>query len=259
MSDTIKIIFTGSGSGKASLNRFHSSFLIKSDSYNLLVDAGDGISRALLRLGIEYNEIDGILITHFHPDHFSGILSLVQQMKLGKKQLPVDIFVSKSNINFLKEMFTKSFLFEERLSFQVNYHKLETGKKIDFRGKFSLIAFENSHLEKYKENGLKDSELKSYSLQISAQNGEVFYTGDVGSADDLGLFEPNSNSILITETTHVDMESVIEIIKSNEIKKVILTHIDTDDPSALISRITSIYPDGLSKITIAHDGLIISV
>lgn len=259
MSDTIKLVFTGSGSGKSSLNRFHSSFLIRSDSYNLLVDAGDGISRALLRLGIGFNEIDGILITHFHPDHFSGILSLLQQMKLGKKQLPVDIFVSKSNINFLKEMLAKSFLFEDRLSFALNFQKIETGKKVDFRGKFTVTALENSHLEKYREHGLKDSELKSYSLLISAANGEIFYTGDVGSSTDLELFEPDINSILITETSHVDMETVIELIKNNELKKVILTHIDTDDPSPLISKITAIHPDGLNKITIAHDGLIISV
>ncbi len=259
MSDSIKIVFTGTGSGKSSLNRFHSSFLIRSDSYNLQVDAGDGISRALLRLGIDFNEIDGILITHFHPDHYSGLITLIQQMKLMNRQMPLDLFVSKGNINFIKELLTRSFLFEERLPFLMNIQKIETGKKIEFRGKFTLTARENSHLEKYREYGVKAGDLKSYSLEIVSGTGELFYSGDVGAPADLGQFSFNSGSILVTETTHVPVENVIEIISSNDLKKVILTHLDSDDPSSLLAKITNLYPDGLNKFTVAHDGLMLTV
>ncbi len=259
MSDSIKIVFTGTGSGKSSLNRFHSSFLVRSDSYNLQIDAGDGISRALLRLGIGFNEIDGIFITHFHPDHFSGLVTLIQQMKLIKRQMPLDLFVSKGNIGFIKELLTRSFLLEERLPFELNLKKIETGKKIDFRGKFTLAAIENSHLEKYREYGVKGLDLKSYSLVISSGTGELFYSGDVGEPKDLAGYKFGSGAILITETTHVPVEDIIEIIESNDLKKVILTHIDSDDPSGLISKITNLYPDGLNKFTVAHDGLMITV
>jgi ribonuclease Z len=259
MSDSIKIVFTGTGSGRSSLNRFHSSFLIKSDSYNLLIDAGDGISRALLRLQIEFSEIDGILITHFHPDHFSGLISLILQMKLTKRQMPLDIFVSKSNINFLKEILNRSYLPEERLGFVINYNTINSGKKLDFRGKFNLTALENSHLQKYRETAIKGLDFKSYSLIIESATGDVFYSGDVDSPSDLSLFKFNTNSILITETTHISIESIIELLKQEEIKKIILTHIETDDPSALISTISGSFPEGLNRITIAHDGLIISV
>ena len=64
--------FIGTGSGKTSLNRFHSSFFIKTSNYNLLIDAGDGESKALLSQGIDFNTIDGILFTHLHPDHYTG-------------------------------------------------------------------------------------------------------------------------------------------------------------------------------------------
>ncbi|MDZ7623513.1 MAG: hypothetical protein U5J96_03575 [Ignavibacteriaceae bacterium] len=48
----MKITFLGTSSGKASLNRYHSALLFTSEKYNLLVDAGDGISRALMSNGI---------------------------------------------------------------------------------------------------------------------------------------------------------------------------------------------------------------
>ena len=73
----MKIKFVGTSSGKASLNRFHSSLLLSSENYNLLVDAGDGISRALLVNGINFNSINGIIFTHLHPDHFSGLPALI--------------------------------------------------------------------------------------------------------------------------------------------------------------------------------------
>ncbi|MEO8398834.1 MAG: MBL fold metallo-hydrolase, partial [Ignavibacteriaceae bacterium] len=75
-----KIKFIGTGSGKTSLKRFHSSFLILNESYNLLVDTGDGISKALLLQNINYNSIDGILISHLHPDHYTGLPLLLVQM-----------------------------------------------------------------------------------------------------------------------------------------------------------------------------------
>lgn len=259
MSDSIKIVFTGTGSGKSSLNRFHSSFLIRSDSYNLQIDAGDGISRALLRLGIGFNEIDGILITHFHPDHFSGLITLIQQMKLIKRQMPLDLFVSKGSINFIRELLMRSFLLEERLPFQLNLKRIETGKKTDFRGKFTITAIENSHLEEYRELGVKGLDLKSFSIAVTSGTGELYYSGDVGTSMDLAGLKFGNGAILVTETTHVTVEDIIGIIESNDLKKVILTHIDADDPSALITKITNLYPDGLNKFTVAHDGLMITV
>jgi len=79
----LEIKFVGTGSGKTLLKRYHSSFLIKTEAYNLLVDAGDGISRALLNQKVTFDSINGILISHLHPDHYSGLPSLIIQMKLN--------------------------------------------------------------------------------------------------------------------------------------------------------------------------------
>jgi ribonuclease Z len=99
----VKITFVGTGSGKTSLNQFHSSILISSESYNLLIDAGDGISRALLFNEINFNTVDGIVITHFHPDHFSGLPSLIFQMKISDRKKPLDVFIHPSFKNFVND------------------------------------------------------------------------------------------------------------------------------------------------------------
>ena len=75
----MNIVFIGTSSGRTSLSRFHSSLFFEHPKFGLLIDAGDGISKALLSAGKNQNDIDIILFTHFHADHFGGIAGLVTQ------------------------------------------------------------------------------------------------------------------------------------------------------------------------------------
>ena len=43
----------------------------------MLFDCGGTTNTGLSQLGISRNEIDVILISHFHADHFSGIPALL--------------------------------------------------------------------------------------------------------------------------------------------------------------------------------------
>jgi ribonuclease Z len=115
----MKIKFLGTGSGQTSLNRFHSSFLISSSNHNLLVDCGDGISKAILKQNINFNSIDSILISHFHADHFAGLPSLLTQMKLSSRKNDLTIFVHSSEKDFLEDFIFHSYLFKERMTFNL--------------------------------------------------------------------------------------------------------------------------------------------
>ena len=80
----MKIIFLGTSSGKVSVTRNYSSILFSSGEYNLLVDAREGISRSLVKNNISFDSVDGILLTHLHPDHSAGLPGLIIQMKMNK-------------------------------------------------------------------------------------------------------------------------------------------------------------------------------
>src|SRR5690554_3521523 len=116
----MEIKFVGTGSGQTSLNRYHSSFLINTGGFNLLVDAGDGVSRALMHQKVLYNFIDGVLISHFHPDHYAGLTSLIVQMKMDGRNKPLILFCHSSNAVFLSELIYQSYLFEAKLGFKIN-------------------------------------------------------------------------------------------------------------------------------------------
>jgi ribonuclease Z len=122
------IVFIGTSSGKTSLKRFHSSLLIQSRSFNLLIDCGDGVSKALLSQGISYELIDGILFSHLHPDHSAGFASLIVQMKQQKRKKNLKIFCHKNLAETLRMFLYHSFVFTERSSFELEYYAIEHEK-----------------------------------------------------------------------------------------------------------------------------------
>lgn len=63
----------GCGDAFGSGGRNHACYLLQGDSASLLLDCGPGSLPALKRLGIRPVELDSVLVTHLHGDHFGGI------------------------------------------------------------------------------------------------------------------------------------------------------------------------------------------
>lgn len=252
----MKIKFIGTGSGLTSLDRYHSSFLITSLDHKLLVDCGDGISRALLNQYVDYNSINSIIISHLHADHYAGLPSLITQMKLAGRKEKLSLYIHKSEIEFIEQFLQHSYLFTERLSFELEIIPFSEEGKINITELFSFVSKCNSHLEKYLVN--KSSVKLSYvslSFLFKDQDNSLIYSGDLGSDDDLFLFDEKVDW-LITEITHIDPRSIIKLIDKNSAKQIIITHIDkiSDDLLAIMDDNYNSTADS-PKFIIALDGL----
>lgn len=253
----MKITFIGTGSGKASLNRKHTSFLFTSGEYNLLVDAGDGISHALMNSRINFETINGILFSHLHPDHFSGLPSLIVQMKMMNRNKPLNIFIHESLKAVVEEFLLRSYLLPERMEFEIHYKTFADDERFIITEEFSFLARKNSHLgnlEKFKDK-YPSLSLYSASFLFEAWNKKVIYTSDVGSEEDLLLFRDFIPDILISEVTHISPLAIIEkVIKINS-GKVYLTHYSDEDIPAISENLANLHSDLKEKIKLAKDGL----
>ena len=69
----MQLRFVGCGDALGSGGRFNTCFHVTGARVNFLIDCGASSLPALKRLGIARDEIDLILITHFHGDHFGGL------------------------------------------------------------------------------------------------------------------------------------------------------------------------------------------
>jgi ribonuclease Z len=251
----VKIKFLGTGSGKTSLNRYHSSFLITSSNNNLLVDCGDGISKAILRQNIDFNSINSILISHFHADHFSGLPSLITQMKLISRKNDLAIFVHRSEKDFLVDFIFHTYLFKERMTFNLKIISFDEGAELKLNGSLSFVSRLNSHLDKYRKYD-KENKLSFASLSFLFKDYEnsVVYSGDVGGESDLYLFDQRVDWF-IAETTHINKENILDLHDKSNPSKLILTHIG-DDFEKLLNDFHRTLPENLKSSTIlAFDGL----
>lgn len=247
--------FLGTSSGKTSLKRNHSSFLISDESHNLLVDCGDGISSALLKQDINFRSIDSILISHLHADHYSGLASLITQMKLIKREEPLTIYVHNSLSEVIEEFLLRSYLFRAKMDFQLNVIPFEFDVINKVSRNLCFTAKQNSHLDGYKSYDVKNVlSFASASFLFSDSKYNVVYSGDIGSVNDLFLFKQKID-FLITEISHISRKEILEVYNKILPDKMILTHIADEVEESIKTYIGSLQTGQKANIIIAEDGL----
>ena len=99
-----KITFLGTASAVPDRNHQNTHFVVQTESGTVLVDCvGNPIVR-LREAGIDPLSITDLVLTHFHPDHVSGVpLLLMDLWLLGRKQ-PLDIYGLESVLEKFEAM-----------------------------------------------------------------------------------------------------------------------------------------------------------
>ncbi len=78
--------FLGSGDAFGSGGRFQTCFFVRSDAARFLIDCGASSLVAMNRFGVDPGEIDMILLTHLHGDHFGGLPFFILDAQLRRKR-----------------------------------------------------------------------------------------------------------------------------------------------------------------------------
>jgi ribonuclease Z len=95
----IEVTFLGTVSGVPTRDRNHSAIVMSycgEKKETVLMDCGEGTQRQMLIAGINFMNIDKIFITHWHADHFAGLIPLIQTMNLERRQRPLHIFAPEA-------------------------------------------------------------------------------------------------------------------------------------------------------------------
>lgn len=69
-----RIVLLGTGTCQLQTHRMASSILVEVDGLRLIYDFGRGIAQRLVELGLEQDDLEHVVLSHFHPDHLSDLI-----------------------------------------------------------------------------------------------------------------------------------------------------------------------------------------
>ncbi|MBI2578080.1 MAG: ribonuclease Z [Candidatus Aenigmarchaeota archaeon] len=95
----IEVVFLGTTAGVPTKKRNHASVFLKYQSeqeYHCLFDCGEGTQRQMLFAGVNFMRISDIFITHWHADHFAGLLGLMETMNLEGRKEALNIYAPEA-------------------------------------------------------------------------------------------------------------------------------------------------------------------
>ena len=87
-----KLFFLGTSNAIADERHENTHMVVVGRQRIVLIDCVDGTILRLKRIGVDINLVSDLILTHFHPDHVSGVPQLLLNMRLLGRVLPLNIY-----------------------------------------------------------------------------------------------------------------------------------------------------------------------
>jgi ribonuclease BN (tRNA processing enzyme) len=244
----MRLCFVGCGDAFGSGGRFNTCFHLAGERANLLIDCGASSLPALKRLDIVRNDIELILITHFHGDHFAGLPFFLLDAQFSRRSKPLVIAGPEGIAMRLAQVMES--LFE---------NSSKTQQKFDL----SIVALEPEQTVRFGEVGVTpypvvhgNSGGPFLGYRIETEGRIVAYSADTEWTDtliplgrDADLFIAEAYTCEKPVRNHLSLAALEAHLHEIRPKRLVLTHMGDD----MLARLETL------SHTTAHDGMIISI
>lgn len=88
---SVEVRFVGSGDAFGSGGRFQTCIRLRGAGQTVLVDCGATSLTALKSQGLDPGEVDAVVVTHLHGDHFGGLPFLVLDGQFSRRTRPLRV------------------------------------------------------------------------------------------------------------------------------------------------------------------------
>ena len=86
------VTIIGAGSAMPAHNHISACQVVRYGKHYYQIDCSDGTFTRMIELGIPYQNIDAIFISHNHGDHINGLIECIEGFSLGGRTKPLKIF-----------------------------------------------------------------------------------------------------------------------------------------------------------------------
>lgn len=218
----MELTLLGTGTCLPSANRNSSGFVIKSNKKIILLDCGSGILRRLVEAKIDYQEIDVICLSHFHPDHVSDLAPFFLALKYTPdfaREKPLTLIGPVGLKDFLSNLANLYGDWVENPNFSLHLKEIEE----------DCIVFDSLKIFTKKMAHSKNS--VGFRIE-SDEKKSITYSGDTGFCPAIIELANQTDLLLIgcsfphnkKMAEHLTPEEVGRIADAAGAKKVVLIH-----------------------------------
>lgn len=238
----LRIVFLGTAASVPSRNRNLPAIYFEYDNdIRFLMDCGECCQKELMARNLKFMRINDVYITHWHADHFSGLMGLIQTMTLEGRKKVLNIYGPRRSKEFVDKLLSTGYYARR---FKVEVHELRDGGVVD-KGDYKIIAFEVDHripalgyvfqekerlkanMEKAKKFGLRTGPLigklkrgeeitfrgqviKPEDVIEKVKGIKVVYTGDTKYTENIIKYAKDADLLIAESTTFEKYEEEVE-------------------------------------------------
>jgi ribonuclease BN (tRNA processing enzyme) len=243
----MRLTVLGSSGTHPGPERVCSSYLVEHDGSRLLLDCGNG-SLSNLQKRVDVAEVDHVLVTHLHPDHFADLYGLYYALRFhprGPQRVP--LLGPAGTPEFVTQLLSGESVatFGERLPFTA----VAAGQRLEL-GPFTVTLFAAAH------------PVETLAPRVEAGGRVLAYSADSGPTDALLGCARDADAFLCDtswleadgphpEGVHLSAAQAGELAAAAHAARLICTHIyPTVDPRAIAAEAEAAFG---GEVLIAHD------
>ncbi len=185
----------------------------------MLIDVGPSVVRRLLEFGQTVDDVDIVVLTHFHPDHAVDLSTFLFACNYGEKERRKPLFLlGGRGVRRFYGLLLRLFPSIAPKSYDLSVKTVSRGRHTV--GGVSLAVAPMAHRE------------ESIAIRIEEGEKSVVFSGDTGESPELAELARNAD-LLVVECSfpdrlregHLDLRTLLPIVRRANPRQVVLTHL----------------------------------
>lgn len=224
MTDEVKLVFLGCGDAFGSGGRLNTCFHVHAPSTRFLIDCGASSLVALHRNGLTTDDIDTILVTHFHGDHYGGLpFVFLDAAKQRKRRRPLTVVTPQGGEQRTRQLMEALYPGTSALmdDLDLRFVPYQSHQSLDVDG-LSVSTFPVIHSDEALSHGLRITVDK----RVIGFSGDTIWTEElVGIADGADLMICECNFFETQTPVHLDYRTLEQHLPELTARRIILNHL----------------------------------
>jgi len=127
----LSVTFLGTSAARPTVERNVSALALERDGETLMFECGEGTQRQMMRYGVSF-ALSEIFFTHFHADHFLGVIGLIRTLGLQGREEGMRLWGPRGANKVLSQAIS---LGVERIPFKIDIEEVKPGQTIGEGGR----------------------------------------------------------------------------------------------------------------------------